>query len=71
MSADLSHLFDLPTADKLKLVEDLWDDIAAGTDPLPIPPWQVDELRRRKQLRSDDKLRGSNWEEVRQRVRDR
>jgi putative addiction module component (TIGR02574 family) len=52
----------------LKLVEDLWDDIAASTDPLPIPQWQVDELHRRKQLRSDGNLRGSSWDEVRQRV---
>jgi putative addiction module component (TIGR02574 family) len=69
MSTDLSYVFQLPTAEKLQLVEDLWDDIAASGEPLPVPQWQVDELRRRKQLRSQDTLSGSSWEDVQDRVR--
>lgn len=68
MSADYSHLFELPTAEKLQLVEDLWDDIAASDEPLPLPQWQIDELRRRKALRLANPNAGSTWEEVQQRI---
>jgi putative addiction module component (TIGR02574 family) len=68
MPADYSYLFDLPTADKLQLVEDLWDDIADSSDSLPVPQWQIDELRRRRALRVANPADGSNWEEVQQRI---
>jgi putative addiction module component (TIGR02574 family) len=70
MSTDYSHLFDLSTADKLRIVEDLWDDIAAGAEPIPLPQWQIDELRRRKQLRKNCEVTGSSWEDVQRRVRE-
>jgi putative addiction module component (TIGR02574 family) len=68
MAADFSYLFDLPTAEKLQLVEDLWDDIAASEEPLPIPQWQIDELRRRKAVRMANPMDGSTWEEVQERI---
>ena len=37
MANDFSYLFKLPTAVKLQLVMDLWDDIAAGDEQLPVP----------------------------------
>lgn len=71
MTNDFSYLFQLPTADKLQLVEDLWDDIAASDDPLPVPQWQIDELRKRSQLHQDSDDWGSTWEEVQQRIQRR
>jgi putative addiction module component (TIGR02574 family) len=68
MTTDYSYLFDLPTADKLQLVQDLWDDIAASEEPLPIPEWQIDELRRRKTLRTANAMDGSTWQEVQKRI---
>jgi putative addiction module component (TIGR02574 family) len=37
----------LSTAEKILLVEDLWDSIAADAAPLPVPQSHVDELDRR------------------------
>ena len=38
----------LPVADRLKLIEDLWDSIEAETsDPLPLPDWHRSEIDRR------------------------
>ena len=37
----------LSTAEKLLLVEDLWDSIAADAAPLPVPQSHLDELERR------------------------
>jgi len=37
----------LSTAEKILLVEDLWDSIAADAAPLPVPQSHLDELERR------------------------
>jgi putative addiction module component (TIGR02574 family) len=71
MTNDFSYLFQLSTADKLQLVEDLWDDIAADDEPVPVPQWQIDELRRRKTLHQDGDNWGSTWEDVQQRIQER
>ena len=37
----------LSTAEKILLVEDLWDSIAADAAPLPVPQSHLDELEKR------------------------
>ena len=37
----------LSTAEKILLVEDLWDSIVADATPLPVPRSHLDELERR------------------------
>jgi putative addiction module component (TIGR02574 family) len=46
-SNDVS-IFDLSPADKLHLVEDLWDDLAATPSDVPVHEWQKEEFTRRK-----------------------
>jgi putative addiction module component (TIGR02574 family) len=41
-------IFDLSPAEKLQLVEDLWDDLASTPDSVPVHDWQKLELSRRK-----------------------
>ena len=41
-------VFDLSPAEKLQLVEDLWDYLAANPDEVPIHDWQIAELARRE-----------------------
>jgi putative addiction module component (TIGR02574 family) len=50
MAPEFQHLEKLPLAERIQLVEDLWDSIAQtqGED-LPVPEWQKAELTRRKQ----------------------
>jgi putative addiction module component (TIGR02574 family) len=40
-------LQNLPLVEKLRLVEQLWDDIGSSTEPFPLHPWQESEARRR------------------------
>ena len=47
MSIDITNLRGLPVADKLRIVTQLWDDIAASTDPLVVPPEVLREASRR------------------------
>jgi putative addiction module component (TIGR02574 family) len=58
----------LPRADKLILVQELWDDIAAGSPKPMLTDAQRAELERREQeddANPDDVI---PWEEVRARV---
>ncbi len=43
---NLRGLFDLSPAEKLQLVEDLWDDLASTPSDIPFPEWQKEELSR-------------------------
>lgn len=44
---DIEQLANLPIAEKLELVERLWDDIGSSGEPLPLPSWVTDEATRR------------------------
>ena len=40
-------LQNLPLVEKLRIVEQLWDDISSSKEPFPMHPWQESEARRR------------------------
>ena len=62
-------VFDLSPAEKLQLVEDLWDDLASTPDAVPIHEWQTRELARRRANLANNPASGLNWDRVKQRVR--
>ncbi|MGA2182700.1 MAG: addiction module protein [Bryobacteraceae bacterium] len=67
----MGSVFDLSPAEKLQLVEDLWDDLAAAPDAVPVHDWQKQELARRKANLQRNPASAVPWEEVKQRVRAR
>jgi putative addiction module component (TIGR02574 family) len=71
MEPDASSIFDLSPSEKLQLVEDLWDDIAATPDEVPLYDWQKEELARRKANLERNPGTALTWEEVRDRIRSR
>ena len=71
MDATTASIFDLSPAEKLQLVEDLWDDLAATPEAVPVHDWQKEELARRKAALTEHPASGLAWEEVEQRVRRR
>jgi putative addiction module component (TIGR02574 family) len=71
MSTDATSLFDLSPSEKLQLVEDLWDDLAATPSVVPILDWQKEELARRKSNLMSRPASGLSWDEVKKRVRSR
>jgi putative addiction module component (TIGR02574 family) len=57
MSIDITNLRDLPVADKLRIVTQLWGDIAASIDPVILPPDVVREASRRSaELKADPSI---------------
>jgi putative addiction module component (TIGR02574 family) len=69
MSTD--SLFDLSPPEKLQLVEDLWDDLAATPSDIPVHPWQQEELARRKANLLSKQTSGVTWDEIKLRIRSR
>lgn len=61
----------LSKAEKLQLVEDLWDDIAATPDEIPVREWQKDELDRRRANLAANPDSAMTWDELVRRVRAR
>jgi putative addiction module component (TIGR02574 family) len=69
VSTGVTSVFDLSPAEKLQLVEDLWDDLAATPEAVPVYEWQKQELARRKANLTARPASGLSWEEIMQRVR--
>jgi putative addiction module component (TIGR02574 family) len=64
-------VFDLSPSEKLQLVEDLWDDLAANPADVPVHEWQKEELTRRRANLESSPASGLSWDEVKRRVRAR
>jgi putative addiction module component (TIGR02574 family) len=71
MSSSAESIFELSLSEKLRLVEDLWDDIASTPEAVPVHDWQREELARRKQNLLSNPGSALAWEEIQRRVRSR
>ena len=69
MNPTTTSIFDLSPAEKLQLVEDLWDDLAATPEAVPVHDWQKEELARREANLRKHPDSGLTWEQVKRRVR--
>ena len=61
---DVPRLNELPIEDRLRLVEELWDSIAAEQENLPLTSSQKEELDRRLAALEADGLIGRPFREV-------
>ncbi len=68
MKPTTSSIFDLSPAEKLQLVQDLWDDLAAIPEAVPFQEWQREELERRRARMQNHTAPGSAWDEVKSRI---
>ena len=64
---DWAELLKLPLAERIQLIEDLWDSIAANAERLPLSEYHREELARRRAALHDDQGRVVPWEPVRDR----
>ena len=71
MAEDLSlaDVLKLSVAERIQLVGDIWDSIAAVPEAVPLSNAQRAELDRRLDAYHRDPTAGSPWDDVRQRVR--
>jgi putative addiction module component (TIGR02574 family) len=55
----------LSPSEKLVLVTELWDDLAAHPADIPVTPEQIAELDRRMEVYSKDPTQVTTWEAIR------
>jgi putative addiction module component (TIGR02574 family) len=68
MAQPFPEIFGLTLAEKIQLVEDLWDNIAAEAQSLPLTDWQRAELERREaEYRLNPGL-ATSWEDAKERI---
>jgi len=60
---DFSHL---SPAERLQLVEDIWDSLE--DDQVPVPDWHREILDQRLKAYRENPEAGASWEEVRERL---
>jgi len=69
MNTEFESLFKLSRAERLQLVEDLWDSIVQEDAELSVSEEKRGELRRRKERFLQHPSSGRTWEQVKQRAR--
>ena len=62
-------LNEMTTAEKLSVMEALWDDLCRTPEDLPTPAWHGEVLAAREQLLREGKTQFCDFAEVRDRLR--
>jgi putative addiction module component (TIGR02574 family) len=58
----------LPAAERLELVEQIWDSLAADPGSVPVPDWHREELDRRLARHRADPSQVLGWKDVKHRL---
>ena len=69
IAPSLAQITQMSTAERIQLVEDIWDTIAAHPEDIPLTEAQVNELDRRLTAYHQSPQSGASWQEVQERVR--
>ena len=64
----ISELLKLPIAERIRLVETIWESIAEVPEALPLSDAEREELDRRWEAFERDRVAGSPWAAVRARI---
>ena len=67
-AADIPEIRNMSVSEKLLLVEDLWNEIAAKSETLEIPDWHKRELDKSIEGFKRNPREGSSWEDVKRRT---
>ena len=69
MSTELSEILQLSIAERIQLVEDIWDSVAAFPEAVPLTDAQKQELDRRLQAYTQNPDQGIPWDELKEKWR--
>jgi putative addiction module component (TIGR02574 family) len=64
----MDEILDLPLEERIELVGDVWDTIAASADEVPTPEWHLRGLDRRLSRKDISTV---EWSDVEDSLRDR
>ena len=57
--------------DKLRAIEEIWDNLLHTSEDIPSPSWHADVLHAREKRVRDGSAKFSDWTEAKQRIRKR
>jgi putative addiction module component (TIGR02574 family) len=69
MSAELKDILEMSVAERIQLVEDIWDSIAAVPESLALTEAEGQELDRRLEAYAQNPTEGITWDELKKKVR--
>jgi len=58
-------------SEKLRVLEDIWDDLRRTPDEMPPPSWHADVLQAREKRIQEGSSKFTDWNEVKRNIRDR
>lgn len=67
----IAELRKLPPAEKLKIIEALWGDLAAEEDKFESPAWHEAELRKTEAELAAGRVEVLDWEDAKKELRKR
>ena len=63
--ASVDAILELPEAERVEVVQEIWESIAAHPEKVPVTAAQSAELEQRWQAMQQDPDAGESWEDVR------
>ncbi len=69
MNTQLSDILQLSVAERIQLVEDIWDSIAVVPEAVPLTDEQKAELDRRLESYGVNPNEGISWQELKDKLR--
>jgi len=57
--------------DKLRAIEEIWDNLLHTSEDIPSPSWHADVLNAREKRVRDGSAKFSDWTDAKQRIRKR
>lgn len=60
----------MTTEDKLRALEEIWEDLANTPSLIPSPRWHGEELKTREERLAQGLTHFSDWSEAKQRIRE-
>ncbi|MCX7011897.1 MAG: addiction module protein [Candidatus Sumerlaeota bacterium] len=61
----------MTTSEKLRALEQIWDDLCRGAEEIPSPAWHADVLRAREKRVKKGESRFVDWDDAKRSIRDR
>jgi putative addiction module component (TIGR02574 family) len=70
-TVSIADILELPVAERLRLIEEIWDSVVECPEAVPLTDTQRAELQRRLAEYEADPTSGSPWPEVKARLLNR
>ena len=68
LKKELAKIFELNVAQRIMVVEAIWDSILNNSEDIPVPESQIEELERRLNTYYENPQAGTPWNTVKERI---